>query len=101
MVNTSNSFNEELNVNNFPNQTTNKMAYRAVKRKLLKAKISLSQTLQKILEINKNRKNLTYIKNTHRKQETLNEELKVLNKTAEFQNKLIQKYEKLLSGKRA
>ncbi|MCI5081746.1 MAG: hypothetical protein MRY78_08645 [Saprospiraceae bacterium] len=77
------------------------MAYRSAKRRLLKAKISLSQTLQKILEINKNRKRLPYIKNAHRKQEHLNEELKVLNKTAEYQAKLIKKYEKLLSGIRA
>ena len=81
----------------FPNQTRKKMAKRTAKRKLLKAKISLNQTIQKILQINRDRKQLPYHKDAPKKQAKLNEELKILNKTAEYQAKLIQKYERFLA----
>lgn len=96
----SNSSPKQNNKVQIPNQTKNHMLKRSIKRKLIKAKITLNQTIQKILEINRTRKKLPYSNNAHQKQNNLNEELKVLNQIVKHQAKLIQKYEQFLSGNR-
>ncbi len=73
------------------------MMTRSIKRKLVKAKISLNHTIQKILDINRRRKNLSYLKDPLKQEENLETELKVLNKLAEHQVGLIKKYERELS----
>ena len=75
------------------------MLTRSIKRRLLKAKISLSNTIQQILDINQQRKKLHFFENAHLQRELLEDELRVLNKVAEQQAKLIQSYEKVLSTK--
>ena len=69
------------------------MVRRSIKRKLVKARIILNQTIQKILEINHNRKRLRYLKNAQLKEADLNQELKILNKIAAQQARLIRHYE--------
>lgn len=69
------------------------MTKRSMKRKLIRARIALNQTIHKILEINRNRKRLSFYSNPKVKQEDMMEELKVLNKTAEQQAKLVKRYE--------
>ena len=71
---------------------------RSLKRKLLRAKIALNQTIQNILEINRTRKKLPYLDNYLKKEAALEEELKVLNKIAAQKAKLIRKYESSLNG---
>lgn len=73
------------------------MVKRSIKRKLVKARIILNQTIQKILEINRNRKRLRYLKNAQLKEADLNQELKILNKIAAQQARLIRHYEDTLS----
>ncbi len=73
------------------------MMHRSVKRKLIRARIKLNQTVAQILEINKRRKRLKYLKNAREKRVLLKEELKVLNKTAEHQSRLIRHYENQLT----
>ena len=70
---------------------------RSIKRKLIRARIKLNQTLHQILEINRNRKKLPYQENALEVKEVMDERLKVLNKIAEQQAKLIQRYEILLN----
>ncbi len=71
---------------------------RSLKRKLLRAKIALNQTLHNILQINRTRKKLPYFDNYLKKEAALEEELKVLNKIAAQKAKLIRKYEDSLEG---
>lgn len=66
---------------------------RATKRKLLKAKLALQSTLQKILDINKTRKKLSYFKTPPEFYNRIKDELKLLNKVAEQQARLVQLYE--------
>jgi len=73
---------------------------RSIKRKLVKAKMTLSQTVQKILDINHHRKRLTFLDNAVHKERALNEELKVLNKIAAHQARLIRYYENSLEESR-
>ncbi|GJM34114.1 MAG: hypothetical protein DHS20C18_31150 [Saprospiraceae bacterium] len=73
------------------------MMTRSIKRRLLRARISLNQTIQRILDINRKRKNLSFTKDPIRKNEDLNEELKLLNKLAEQQAKLVRNYENSLA----
>ena len=73
------------------------MMTRSIKRKLVKAKISLNHTIQRILDINRQRKKLHYLQNPSKKKENLDDELRVLNKLAEHQVGLIKRYEKELS----
>ena len=73
------------------------MMTKPIKRKLLKAKISLSQTIQKILEINRKRKVLSDLENPRHLEADLNQELRVLNKLAEHQAHLVKRYEYQLS----
>ncbi len=74
------------------------MIARTIKRKLLKARIKLGQTLQSILHINRTRKQLPHLTpaEAQDKEITLMEALKVLNKTAANQAKMIRRYEEAL-----
>ena len=56
----------------------------------------LNQTVQRILDINHTRKRLPYLEDKHKKEEALVEELKVLNKIADQQARLIRHYEDTL-----
>jgi len=66
---------------------------RSMKRRLIRAKIKLNQTIQQILEINRKRQKLPYVQNAAQKRTDMEQELKVLNKIAEHQAKLVQHYE--------
>jgi hypothetical protein len=70
---------------------------RSLKRRLLRSRIALNQTIHTILNINKKRKNLQFQEDTRQEQDKLNEELKLLNKLAVHQQLLIKKYERELS----
>lgn len=70
---------------------------RSIKRKLIKAKIALHQTIQKILDINRRRKSISFSTNPAQKQKVLNEELRVLNRVAEYQARLVKHYEHTLA----
>jgi len=72
------------------------MVTKSTKRRLLKAKMILNQTIQKILEINHSRKRLSYFKDTVHREDNLNQELKILNKIAAQQARLIRHYEDTL-----
>lgn len=76
------------------------MMTRSIKRKLLRARISLNQTVHKILDINRRKKELRYANNTQQKERALKEELRVLNKIAEQQARLIRHYENHLTRDR-
>lgn len=73
---------------------------KSIKRKLLNAKIILNQTIHKILEINQSRKRLIYLENSSMRERDLNDELKLLNKIAAQQARLIRHYENTLSSRR-
>ena len=72
---------------------------RSIKRRLIRAKITLNSTLQKILDINRSRKQLPYLNNPDKTQRELKEELRVLNKIAEKQALLIRHYEDSLTSR--
>jgi hypothetical protein len=74
------------------------MITRPMKRRLLRARITLNQTIQKILDINRKKKALPYVQNPQQEQEVIHEELRVLNKIAEHQAKLIKHYEMSLEA---
>jgi hypothetical protein len=74
------------------------MKKRSIKRRLIKARIALNHTIQKILDINRNRKRLTYSKKADERESSFNEELRVLNKMAENQARLIRHYEQSLTA---
>lgn len=63
------------------------------KRKWLRARISLRETMYNILKINRERKKLPYSKNPEKKEARLNDELRILNKLADKQAKLVRLYE--------
>ena len=71
-----------------------------IKRRLLKAKMTLHQTIQSILNINRNRKKLPFLSDelAQPKSSELDSELKVLNKIAAQQARLIQHYEAALAA---
>ncbi|TXB59421.1 hypothetical protein [Phaeodactylibacter luteus] len=73
------------------------MRKRSIQRRLIKARIALSHTIQKILDINKNRKRLPFSRQPEQKLQHLDEELRVLNKMAEYQARLVRHYENTLS----
>lgn len=66
---------------------------KAAKSKLDKAKFALQNTLKRILEINKKRKELSFTKKTPELYLKMKNELKILNKVAETQAILVQIYE--------
>ncbi len=74
------------------------MTKRSMKRRLIRARIGLNQTIQKILDVNRNRKRLSYTENPDIREKSLNEELRVLNKVAKQQAMLVEHYESVLSG---
>lgn len=71
------------------------MMKRTIKRRWLKAKIALSQTMQRILDINRQRKVLPTIPHFRDQEKALQEELRLLNKLAEQQALLIRRYESI------
>lgn len=70
---------------------------RSIKRKLVRAKVALNTTIEKILDINRRRKRLQIYEDAAVKEEELNQELKLLNKIADRQAQLIKKYENSLA----
>jgi hypothetical protein len=71
------------------------MNTRSIKRKLFNAKSTLSQTIQRILDINQRRKRCLEKRS---REELMEEELKLLNKIAARQAQLIRYYEGALSN---
>lgn len=67
---------------------------RNLKYKYLKTKIALSQTIQQLLELNRKRR---YVKENPVEERRLNEEVKVLNATAENQARSLKVYQESLS----
>lgn len=72
------------------------MASIIVKRRLVKARIALSQTIQKILEISRKKKTIPYQPDPATKEAVIGEELSLLNKLAKQQAQLIKHYETTL-----
>ncbi|MBB4078709.1 hypothetical protein GGR28_001322 [Lewinella aquimaris] len=66
-----------------------------LKYKYLKTKIALSQTIQQLLEINRKRR---FFKEDPVRENKLNEELKVLNATAEIQARTLKGYEESIQA---
>ncbi len=78
------------------------MIKRTIASRLAQAKITLSQTMESILDINRRRKTLPSDPSIKKDQEqALSEELKILNKLAEQQAVLIRKYESALTRQMA
>ena len=73
------------------------MTKRSMKRRLIRARIALNQTIQKILDVNRNRKRLSFTNDPIQREKVLDEELRVLNKVAHQQALLIEHYENVLS----
>lgn len=69
------------------------MMKRTIKHKWLKAKLALSQTMQRILAINRLRKILPTIPQSADHQKELQDELRLLNKLAQRQALIVQRYE--------
>ena len=61
-----------------------------LKYKYLKTKIALSQTIQQLLDINRKRR---FFREDPQRENELNEELKVLNATAEIQARTLKNYQ--------
>ena len=76
------------------------MKERSIKRKLLRTRIALGQTVDRILDINRRRKHLVLLSNREEREEKLNEELRVLNQIANQQAQMVRKYETDLSLQR-
>ncbi len=68
---------------------------RKLKQKYLKTKIALSQTIQQLLELNRKRR---YVKEDPLQEQRLNEEVKVLNATAEIQARSMKSYEESIKA---
>lgn len=73
-----------------------------IKKKWLETKIALSQTIQNILDLNHKKKYLSFLEKKKEevvieREDALNEELRVLNKIAAQQAKMLKKYEAVLS----
>lgn len=69
------------------------MMKRTIKHKWLKAKLALSQTMQRILDINRQRKILPSVPKSADHQKELQDELRLLNKLAQRQALIVQQYE--------
>ena len=83
----------QLSINQLPDIKPFESMKRSIKRKLVRAKVALNTTVSKILDINRKRKRLQAFEDHRDKEEELNHELKLLNKIADRQAKLIKKYE--------
>lgn len=91
------TFNDQLPNSSIKNSLIHQsMMRRTIKRRLVKARIALHQTIQKILDINRKKKELPFHEDVDTKEATLGVELKVLNKIAEQQALMVKKYEKSL-----
>ena len=66
-----------------------------LKYKYLKTKIALSQTIQQLLEINRKRR---FFREDPQRETQLNEELKVLNATAEIQARTLRSYQESIQA---
>lgn len=71
----------------------------STKRKLLKAKLKLQETLRSILAINRKKKELAQAKVLKEQKQAIQLKLRVLNKVAEQQAKLVRLYERKLVRK--
>lgn len=74
------------------------MIKKSMNLRLIRTRIALNQTIKKILDVNRNRKQLSYTDDPVKHEETLNRELRVLNKMAKQQAQLVQHYESVLSS---
>jgi hypothetical protein len=72
------------------------MKSRILKRRLIKARIVLNQTIQKILEISRIKKTLNYVEKPADKEQVIGDELWLLNKLAKKQAQLVKHYETVL-----
>jgi hypothetical protein len=66
---------------------------RSVKQRLLRTRISLKQTLNRILDINRKRKVLNHLHESDAFTTKLEDELRMLNNLASSQANLVRKYE--------
>lgn len=73
------------------------MKSRIIKRRLVKARSALYQTIQKILDISRIKKTIPYAENPEVKEAGISEELWLLNKLAKQQAQLVRHYETTLS----
>jgi hypothetical protein len=69
------------------------MVTKSIKERLLRAKEILQEALHKLMEINRLKKQLPFLKDREKKEEELGVELKMLNKIVNQQAVLIRKYE--------
>lgn len=72
------------------------MKSRILKRRLIKARIVLNQTIQKILDISRRKKTLHFVEKTADKEQVIGDELWLLNKLAKQQAQLVKHYETVL-----
>lgn len=66
-----------------------------LKYKYLKTKIALNNTIQQLLEINRKRR---FFREDPKQETVLNEELRVLNATAEMQARTLKSYEQSIQA---
>jgi len=71
-----------------------------VKKRLLKAKFALTETVEKILDINRKRKRLKLLEGGDTKERKLEMELEMLNDLAEQQAHILRKYETMIQRKK-
>ncbi|MEL7222264.1 MAG: hypothetical protein AAGJ93_13150 [Bacteroidota bacterium] len=69
------------------------MNRRSIKQRLLRTRISLKQTLNRILDINRKRKVLNHLQESEAYTAQLENELRMLNNLASSQANLVRKYE--------
>ncbi len=72
------------------------MKSRIIKRRLVKARSALNQTIQKILDISRKKKTIPFTPDPESKEAVIGEELWLLNKLAKQQAQLIKHYETTL-----
>lgn len=65
----------------------------SIRRKLLKTKFALDETIKRIMDINRKRKGFSRLADKSYKDQFA-EELKVLNATADIQARVLKKYQK-------
>jgi hypothetical protein len=73
------------------------MKSRIIKRRLVKARSALSQTIQKILDISRKKKTIPFSENPEVKEAGISEELWLLNKLVKQQAQLVRHYETTLT----
>ncbi|MEL6393302.1 MAG: hypothetical protein AAFY36_04340 [Bacteroidota bacterium] len=71
------------------------MSRKALKKKWLRTKMALSETMQKILDLNRDRKRM-YDHNICQINRDYDEELRILNATAELQSRVLRVYDEKL-----